>query len=120
MDLLIINGHDYSKYVKKSGFGWSRNDLDSDKSTRTKNGTLRRDKIATKRSLSYDIMGMTRDQLAQLDDDLSEPTFSATYEDLHGKMNKTFYCSSFSATLNTTTVEDGNSWTAGTFMIIEV
>lgn len=77
MELLVINGHDYSKYIKNTGYGWSRNDLDSSETTRVKNGTLRRKNIAAKRKLTYAVMGMTRAQLAQLDDDLSQETFSA-------------------------------------------
>ena len=53
MEILKINGHDYSPYVKSKGFGWSREDLDSDKTIRTKNGKMRRHKITTKRKLSY-------------------------------------------------------------------
>lgn len=120
MDLLIINGHDYSKFIKNTGYGWSRNDLDSDKSTRTKDGRLRRDKIATKRKLTYELMGMTRGQLAQLDDDLSQDTFDATFMDLHGQMTKEFYCSTFEANLTSTVRDDGTAWKSGAFSITEV
>lgn len=120
MELLIINGHDYSQYIKQNGYGWSRNDLDSEKSTRTKDGVLRRDKIATKRKISYDVYGMTREQLARLDDDLSQTTFSATYMDLHGEATREFYCSTFSANLNTTRHEGPNSWSVASFNITEV
>lgn len=36
MEVLVINGHDYSRHIERKGVGWSRNDLDSDKTTRTK------------------------------------------------------------------------------------
>ena len=48
MEILIINGHDYSRYVKMGGFSWSRNDLDTDQTKRTKDGKMRRQKIGTK------------------------------------------------------------------------
>lgn len=38
MEVLIINGTDYSDFIATKGYGWSRNDLDSDKTTRTKMG----------------------------------------------------------------------------------
>ena len=60
MEILKINGHDYSTYVKSKGFGWSREDLDSDKTTRTKNGKMRRHKITTKRKLSYAMLEMNQ------------------------------------------------------------
>lgn len=119
MEILVINGHDYSKFVESKGYGWSREDLDSEKTTRTKDGKLRRDKIGTKRKLSYNMFHMTQAELAQLDDDLSQPTFSATYRDLHGNMTKTFYCSSFSATLDMVFGED-EAWSRATFNMIEV
>lgn len=119
MEVLIINGHDYSRYVKRKGFGWSRNDLDSEKTTRTKAGTMRRVKIGTKRKLTFSVMNMPQTILAQLDDDLSDNTFVATYLDLHGVMTKTFYCSSFSATL--AECSDSNQiWEDGAFSMTEV
>lgn len=120
MNILTINGTDYSRFIEKSGYGWSREDLDSEKTTRTKDGRMRRDKITSKRKLSYALMHITREQLAQLDDDLSPPTFNVTYFDLHGAMTKEFYCSSFSATLDTAYSEDGTAWSEASFNLIEV
>lgn len=119
MEILIINGHDYSPYVKMSGISWSRNDLDSAQTKRTKDGVMRRQKIGTKRKLSYEIINATREVLAQLDDDLSKATFSATYRDLHGTQTRTFYCSAFSAKLNWVD-GDRDVWDNGAFNIIEV
>lgn len=120
MGILIINGHDYSACIERSGYGWSREDLDSEKTKRTKDGKLRRDKITTKRKLSYKLMHMTLEQLAQLDDDLSAATFSATYFDLHGSMTKEFYCSSFAATLDEAYSDDSTAWSGASFNLIEV
>lgn len=119
MEVLVINGHDYSGHVASKGYGWSRNDIDSDKTTRTKDGKMRRYKITTKRKLSFTMFHMTRSELAQLDDDLSKSTFSATYQDLHGKSTRTFYCSSFEASLEE--VQDENEiWGGASFNMIEV
>lgn len=111
--------HDYSRFIKRKGCGWSRDDLDSENTVRPKNGRLRRDKITEKRNLSYDVMNMKRAELAQLDDDLSQPTFTATFLDLHGKQTREFYCSSFKATLGEITDEDGQ-WEDATFNMHEV
>ena len=119
MEILTINGHDYSKNIKQKGVGWSRNDLDSDKTTRTKDGRMRRQKITTKRKLTFTMFRMSRELLAQLDSDLSAQTFTATYRDLHGTQTREFYCSSFSATLSD--VQDGNDiWEGASFSIIEI
>ena len=67
MEVLIINGNDYSSAIEAKGYGWSRNDLDSENTTRTKDGRMRRDKITTKRKLSYTTRSIPRDMLAKLD-----------------------------------------------------
>ena len=119
MELLVINGHDYSRFVKRKGMSWSRNDLDSEQTTRLKNGTMRRHKITTKRKISYGMTNMSRAELAQLDDDLSRNTASVKYLDLHGAQTRTFYCSSFSAELSD--VSNGkDNWDGATFSITEV
>lgn len=119
MEVLIINGHDYSRFVERKGYGWKREDLDSENTGRTKDGKMRRDKITEKRKLSYTVMNMSRGLLAQLDNDLSAPTFSATYFDLHGKQTRTFYCSSFSCTLEEISQGDG-LWGDSSFSLVEV
>ena len=65
MEVMTITGHAYSAFVEGKGYGWSREDLDSEKTKRTKDGKLRRDKIGTKRKLSLKLMHMTRAQLAE-------------------------------------------------------
>ena len=120
MEVLIINGHDYSRIVSRNGVGWKRNDLDSERTQRTKDGTMRREKITTKRTVSYEILPVaTQAELAQLDDDLSANTFTAQYLDLHGVQTRTFYCSSFSATLEHVSGEE-TYWSGGKFNMIEV
>lgn len=119
MEVLIINGVDYSPHIEVKGIGWSRNDVDSEKTVRTKDGKLRRDKITTKRKLSYKLIHMTREELAKLDDAISAATFSATYMDLHGKQTRKFYCSSFSVTQDSAYSEDGE-WSGAAFDMIEV
>ena len=119
MEVLKINGHDYSSFVERKGVSWSRNDLDSSQTTRTKDGRMRRSKITTKRKLSFTLFNMTRAQLAALDDDLSAATFTATYLDLHGIMTREFYCTSFQATLSEVRDETG-AWEGASFTMTEV
>lgn len=120
MNILVINGHDYSTYIEADGYSWSREDLDSDKTTRTKDGRLRRDKIGTKRKLSYTMRPIPRDILAQLDNDLSQPTFKAEYLDLHGRQQREFYCSSFPSNLSMIIGDGLELWTGAAFNLIEV
>lgn len=117
-EIFIINGHDYSRIIEAKGYGWSRNDLDEQSTGRPKSGLMRRDKVGTKRKLSFRTMSAPRELLAQLDDDLSQTFFDATYLDLHGVMTKTFYCTAFELTL-AEVGEDYEVWQSASFNIVE-
>ncbi len=116
--VLVINGHDWSDAIAAKGCGWTRSDLDTDQSKRTKDGLLRRQKIGTKRKLSYKTRPLPRERLAQLDDDLSAVFFDATYLDIHGVQTRSFYCSSFETTLEWMGDGDGQ-WASASFRLIE-
>ena len=120
-EVLIINGHDYTKYVQRRGFGWARNDVDSSKSTRVKaEARMRRDKIATKRKISLTMLPMPIELVRQLDDDLSQDTYFATYKDLHGIMTREFYTTTFNGTLSEIQPDGKEKWNNITFNMIEV
>lgn len=120
MELLKINGHDYSRFVEQKGYSWSRNDIDSEQTTRLKNGSMRRKKLTTKRKLSYTVFRMSREQLAALDDDLNLETVSVTYLDLHGEQTRTFYCSAFAADCDEIGADGASRWSGGAFHLIEI
>lgn len=111
--------HDYSDMVKMSGFGWKRNDLDAEGSGRTLDGVMHRSKIATKRTIEFQLMPDRASRYADLDTDLSPQTVTVQYSDLHGILTKTFYCSSFSATLDLD-IANAPDWSGGSFTLIEV
>ena len=113
------SGNDWSSKVVRRGYGFARNDLDSEKTTRTKAGVMRRDKIASKLTLSFEAFNLSRAELAALDSDLSDATFSATVLTLNGEQTKKFYCSSFKVSLDE--VCGGKDfWGNATFNLIEV
>lgn len=118
-EVLVVEGVDFSQYVEHKGLGWSRNDIDGEGTTRTRDGILRRDKLTTKRKLSYKLIMIPQSKLAQLDELLSYPTFQATYSDLHGTQTRTFYTSSFSATMADYS-DDIPVWEQATFNMTEV
>lgn len=120
MTILIINGHDYTAWVKDGGYKWSRDDLDSNKTTRVKSGLMRRQKITEKRNLSYTMMPMPEALAAQLDTDLHAQEFSVTYHDLHGDQTRTFYCSQLPAELRQVIDEGNLMWDGMTFNIHEL
>ena len=118
MPVLLINGVDYSKHIESDGLTWTRNDIDTDKTMRTKDGLIRRDKIGTKRKLTFKLIHMNREQLAALDDALSETFYEATYQDLHGVQTRTFYTSEFDSTLEMVYGPE-TQWGEAAFSMIE-
>lgn len=119
-DVLIINGHDYTKYVKRK-VKWTRNDVDSEKSVRVKAGaTMRRDKLGTKRKLTFEMLPMPVEVCRQLDSDIDASTYKATFRDLHGVQTLEFYSSSLSADLIEIRENGDEVWSGVTFDAIEV
>lgn len=118
--ILVINGHDYSKWIADGGFSWSRDDLDSEKTVRVKSGNMRRDKITEKRNLTYTMRPMPESLAAQLDTDLHAATFNATYHDLHGEQKRKFYCSQFPANLRQVIDENNLMWDGISFSLHEI
>lgn len=120
VNILIINGHDYSRFVADSGFSWSRDDLDTEKSVRTKDGRMRRDRITEKRNLSYTMLPMPEDQAARLDTDLTGAEFTVRYHDMHGEQQRSFYCSQFSGGLHQITGGGQLLWEGISFKLHEI
>lgn len=110
--------HDWSDMAKRSGIGWTRNDLDGDDTGRTLDMEMQRVKLGAKRKLSFELMPDRQSRYAALDDDLSQTFFQAQYADLHGIQTRTFYCTSFACTLDED-VDDDPEWSGGSFNIIE-
>ena len=120
MQILVINGHDYTKWILSDGYSWSRDDIDSEKTVRVKNGNMRRDKITEKRNLSFKMRPMPEETAAELDTALHDKQFSVTYHDLHGDQTRQFYCSQFPANLRQI-VEDGQTlWSGISFNLHEI
>ncbi len=122
-EILKINGHDYSQYVVRKGYGWTRNDVDSPEAGRTLDTVMHRGRLGVKRTLAFKLLEMPQDVAAQLDDDLGMSgyeQFDATYLDLHGVMTKTFYCTTFTITCDSYYSPQESYWVDGSFTMIEV
>lgn len=120
MEILVINGHDYSHWITDDGYDWSRDDLDSEKTTRTKDGRMRRDKVTEKRNLSFAMRDMPESLAAQLDNDLHKSEFQVKYHDLHGYQTRTFYCSQFPGKLRQVVDEGNLMWSGISFNLHEI
>ena len=120
MNILVINGHDYTRWIEDDGYTWSRDDIDSEKTVRVKTGEMRRDKITEKRNLTFKMLPMPEALAAQLDTDLHAATFNVKYRDLHGEQTREFYCSQFPAKLRQV-VDKGNLlWDGISFNLHEI
>lgn len=120
MNILVINSHDYTRYIQDDGFEWSRDDVDSEKTVRVKTGNMRRDKITEKRNLTFRMLPMPHELAAQLDTDLHDPQFSVQYQDLHGPQTRKFYCSKFPARLRQVIDEGQLMWDGISFNLHEI
>lgn len=120
MTILVINGHDYTRWVEDDGYDWNRDDLDSEKTVRVKTGNMRRDKITEKRNLTYKMLPMPESLAAQLDTDLHAAQFSVQYHDLHGDQTRQFYCSKFPARLHQIIDEGNLMWEGISFNLHEI
>lgn len=120
--VFIIDNTDYSHYIMFKGMGWAREDIDSAKAGRTKDGIMHRGKVGTKRKLTFQLCHAPQSVLADLDDALGAETVKVTYMDLHSaSMTKTFYCSKFECTLqDATDAGEVGNWCDAKFDIIEV
>ncbi len=120
MKILVINGHDYTRWVADDGYNWSRDDIDSSKTVRVKSGKMRRDKITEKRNLSFSMLPMPEEMAAQLDTDLHAKQFEVRYHDLHGDQSRQFYCSQFPGGLRQVTDGDALMWGGISFNLHEI
>lgn len=90
--VLIINSHDYAKYVEELNI--SSNDLDAEGSGRdTQTGLMYRTRVATKLKADVKLLRLQQSTLQQLLSDISGTYYSATVVDPRtgAQVNKTFY-----------------------------
>ena len=92
--VLIINNHDYAKYVEELNL--SRNDLDADGSGRdVTTGLMYRTIVATKLKAEVKLLRIRQTIMSRLASDLSGAFYSATVldPDTGQQVTKTFYTS---------------------------
>ncbi len=114
-----VGNTDFTKYITKLQV--SSNDIDASNSGRTKSGTMRRRRIATKMKLQVETRAMYHDQMVALQTAISPATISVTYIDPRYSTARTatFYGSTINFSEQTYV---GNTvlWGQTTFSLIEV
>lgn len=118
--VFTIDGVDFTKYIKSSGMGWDKNDIDASGSGRNKTGLMKRKRVTSKRKLKVTCMTLTQDMIMTLAAALDHETITVQYLDAQlGLTEKTFYGSSISST---TQISQNNEvlWEGTTFNLTEV
>ena len=121
MNVLKINGHDYTSLLAKGGVSWKRNNLDSQNTGRTTmDGTMHISRVAVKWTGQFTMLPLTDQQLMSLLNDL-EPVFVTVeyYNPQHGVSTGTFYANN--PAMNLIQVEKNGKmlWDGITFPLIE-
>lgn len=96
---LIINGHDYTRFVKqKTGFSWSRQNTNDKDAGRDDGETMHPNVTSHQRTLSLKLGPMPFETGMQLEADLEAETVSVKFPDLkYGIATRLFYNTSISA-----------------------
>lgn len=116
----IIDGVDFTSYVKSSGMGWDKNDIDAAGSGRNKVGLMKRKRVTSKRKLKITCMTLTQEKIQTLSEALDHETIEVTYLDPQlGETTKTFYGSSISSTTQIAQ-NDEVLWEGTAFNLTEV
>lgn len=116
-----IDGVDFTHLLPESAIGWSRNDIDTQKTARsTLDAKMHRKRLAVKRKLSVKCMRMNTETMIALNTALLPETVQITFLDaIEGVVTKTFYGSTVEATTQTTE-GDETYWENTSFKLIEV
>lgn len=117
-----VGDKDFSDIVGAGGIKWSRNDIDSAKTGRSKlDAQMHRKRLAIKRKLSVSCLSMGISRMKELNAAIMPETVSVTFLDpIAGEpITRTFYGSTVEAT-TLITVGDDVRWDSTSFNLIEV
>ena len=117
-----VGDKDFTRFLEEGGIKWSRNDVDSELTKRSKlTAKMYRKRLATKRKLSITCKWMTTAEVHELNQAILPEKISVTYLDpLEGQVvTKEFYGSSVDATTQIS-MGDETYWDGVGFNIIEM
>lgn len=118
----IVDGVDYSHLIPEGGIGWSRNDIDSSNTGRSKlTAKMYRKRLAIKRKLSVSCRRMNTAECVALNKSISPESIKVKFLDpLEGAVvEKQFYGSSVQATTQIS-MGDETYWDGVTFNLTEM
>ena len=119
--VLTIDGTDIVPYIAWNGFQWQRSDVDGESAGRMLDGTLERDRVATKVRLDITCRLLRSSEAAIVLSAIMPGWVRVTYYDPQagGTLTKTMYANNNPATYQIKH-PDGTEWWGGiTFPLIE-
>ena len=94
-----VGSKDFTNYVKLSGLGWERNDVESPKSGRTMDAVMHSKRLAQKRKLTITCRELSYPEIHALSIAVNPEFIDVTFLDpALGVVTKKFYGTSISAT----------------------
>ena len=117
---LMIDGVDMTPYIAYGGIKWSRNDVDGPNAGRTLDGTMQRDRKATKIRLDITFTPLSEDDLAAVLNALLPEYVMVTYDDpMYGLRTMEAYSNNNPATILIKNTHNKWVWTEITAPLIE-
>lgn len=118
---LTVNGVNMIPYLaSKDGLKWSRNDVDGSNAGRTQDGTMYRDRVATKIRLDCSCRPLTAAELSTVLNTIQPVYVSVTYDDpLLGRRTAQFYSNNVPAAFLLEQPNGTAYWGGVSFPLIE-
>ena len=118
--ILVIDGEDITDYIAFGGLKWSRNDVDAPNSGRALDGTMIRDRVATKIRLDITCRPLKADELSKLLNLIQPEYVSVEYDDpLMGRRTGIFYANNNPATYCMRWADGTEWWNEVSFPLVE-
>ena len=117
---LYIGSGDFTGYIAKDGFNWSRNDLDGPNTGRALDGNLIRDRVATKIRLDITCRPLKSSEVRNLLNAIYPEFVTVRYDDpMQGYVSKTMYANNNKVKFGTKYTDGEEVWVDITFPLIE-
>lgn len=117
---ILIDGTDITDFIAFRGLKWSRNDIDAQNAGRALDGTMIRDRVATKIRLDISCRPLKAEELRQLLNLIQAEYVSVQYDDpMMGHRTGTFYANNNPASYCMMAADGTEWWHDVSFPLVE-
>ncbi len=117
--VVVINSVDFTPFILVGKLTWEKNDIDGSNAGRTLDGVMHRQRVTSKRKLSFTCKRMTTEQLQELCLALAPEYVQVTYLDPEmGMVTKPFYSSQLSS-VAWGAIDGTTYWEGAQFSLVE-